>query len=401
MQNTEQNYEEHVSFMTLLALALRRWQWLLASVLIGAVLLGVYEYLKPVAPTQAEEEQITELEASRNADKKTLTNNETELNEIEIDTRTNEAKIAADEALLASYEASQETLRNDLITLQSGLEQSQSVLTDPDSTPEARVAVIVELPMMTNNVISINTELNSLSEKIRTYTNQITSLQAEISGWEDRAETLNESNEKLRASIKDAEKKIATLKEGEPKEKTVVTSAITGGIAGLVVYFGIVFLQYILDKRLRTAAVLKEQYHVPVLGEFYSEKAKGHKRNHDKILDILVGDVQTLPEEQSVYDLVAAGVAADVKTPTRLAVTGTVPMAMLQDVAEKLGPALPDHIQAEAHENPVYNAAFLTQLKDYSVLLVEAKGVSDKQEISKLMEVLRRNKVTILGAVVK
>ena len=51
--------------------------------------------------------------------------------------------------------------------------------------------------------------------------------------------------------------------------------------------------------------------------------------------------------------------------------------------------------------NPVYNAEFLAQLKEYAVLLVEAKGISDRQEIAHLAEVLYRSNVTVLGAVVQ
>ena len=74
---------------------------------------------------------------------------------------------------------------------------------------------------------------------------------------------------------------------------------------------------------------------------------------------------------------------------------------MLEEVSGILKTMLPDCYVIEAQINPVYHAVFLAKLREYTVLLVEAKGVSNKEEIAKLMKLLKRTEVPVIGAVIR
>ena len=62
----------------------------------------------------------------------------------------------------------------------------------------------------------------------------------------------------------------------------------------------------------------------------------------------------------------------------------------MQEVCEKLGALLPDSYTVTKAENPVYNAASLADLKQYTILWVEAKEVSDKKEVDRLAELVKK-----------
>ena len=161
-----------------------------------------------------------------------------------------------------------------------------------------------------------------------------------------------------------------------------------------------VFLQFIFNKTLQTASELSERYTFPILGEFLSDKAKTHKK-FGQWLDKLIGDVQTLPDDQQVYELVAAGIRASVvELPVKLVITGTVEEIKLKEIGNTISKLLPEGYIVEIASNPVYNAKFLANLKQYEILLVEAKGVSQKPEIAKLVDMLQRNEIKIVGSVI-
>ena len=203
------------------------------------------------------------------------------------------------------------------------------------------------------------------------------------------------------AQLGELEAQIVVLSDNRASLETVLEFVIVGAAVGAFIFCGVIFLQFILDHRLRASGELKERYGLPILGEFSSEAAKKHGK-FGRWLDKVSGDVQTLPEDRQVYELIAAGVQTPVaELPMQLVVTGTVSKDILSQVGEQLKSLLPDTYEIKVEANPVYNATFLTDLKQYTVLLVEAKGVSDKREIEKLAEVLQRNEVKVIGAVVK
>jgi hypothetical protein len=182
----------------------------------------------------------------------------------------------------------------------------------------------------------------------------------------------------------------------------VIKFAVIGGILGAFVECGIAFLQYIFSKKLRGAEDLTNRYGIRVLGSLYqipAEKDKGL----DHQLNRLAGYGKPVNAGQE-YTLIAANIQAVLGQSDEncqpVLVTGTVSEDRLKTVAEKLEAILPaGQYRVTAAANPVYDAPALLSAKNASVLLVEAKDSSDKNEIEKLMVVLQACDSQVLGAV--
>ena len=391
-------YEETIDLLALAATALRQWKRLLLAALIGALLLGAYKGV--LRPEKAGSE--TEIEESQKA----LTENTTKLttNEAQIVTNQNgiterQGKIAANEELLVTQQELKDTADATLAGLRTALERSQEVLADPDATTDQTAAVIVQMLTLKDDITDAENELNTAANRVSNTQKEISTWQSEIDNMTASNKTLEDSNANLRTEI---EKQEAQM-EGLTKNVRIgpaLKYAVIGAFLGAGVFCGVIFVQYLLYKKLRTSEELKEQYGFPILGEFSSAAAKEHNK-FDQMLDRLAGDVQTLPEEQQVYQLIAAGIQTPASPlPMQLVVTGTVEKEVLQEVGNQLNGLLPEDYKITGAVNPVYNPGLLAKLKDYTILLVEQKGVSDKREIAKLAEVLRRNEVVVVGAVV-
>ena len=444
--NEARQYEETIDLLSLMVKALRKWPVLLAAMLIGAVLIGGYKGLVPVDNTSAiaagqkqiedlqkqidsVQAQIETTETKRYERLKTCRANERAIEANEWTIEKNKKKITEDKEMLPVLKDELAQWEEVLASMESSLKESQDLLTSPSLTAVQRAELAVQVNALTGDVLNGRAQVKSSEQKIPDTEMEIEDLEREIETLEHDIEDILEDNKVLReqidkdetkiieqeaesdeqeaeigeleAEIGELEAQIAGLSDTRVRPKTVLKYAILGAAMGAFIFCGVIFLQFILDHSLRASGELKERYNFPILGEFRSEAAKKHGRL-GQWLDKLCGDVQTLPEEQQVYELIAAGVRTSAAAqPLQLAVTGTVSKDVLDRVGGQLRSLLPDTYEIKVESNPVYNAAFLADLKQYTVLLVEAKGVSDKREIERLAEVLYCNEVKVIGAVVK
>ncbi len=393
-------YEESVDLAALLGEILRKWKWLLGAVVLGAVLLGGYKGLVP-AEVQVDEEAVTAAQTALDESRAALDAGRAELKTNGDTIAADGEKIAANEELLETYRATQKQKEQNLAALAAGLDRAQDVLADETATAEETSELIVQLPTLTNEIAEASDQVNAAAAQVRAAENEITGWETEIESLTARNETLTQSNQDLEGQVAEREAALTELQAGTPKSKSVVTYVVLGAVLGVLVVCGAVFLRFVMDKRLRCSEELKRRYGLPILGELCSEKTRGHK-GFEKKLDALTGDIQTVPEEEEVYALIAAGMWSAVReVPVTVAVTGTVDKAVLEEVCEKLRGHLPEGFEVCAKEDPVYHAGSLAEIGKYRVLLVEAKGVSEKREIGKLAEVLRRSQADVLGAVVR
>lgn len=396
MQYKNAQYEKPIDLLELSADILIKWKLLLVAFFIGAAFLGVY---RSVFHTET---------FNYNRVKDSLNANYTDHNDLQAEILANETtitaalqKIAASEELLQTQQQLKANLESTLESINDMLTQAQAVLDDPGITPEQAALIIAQLPTLTDDLAAVGSQISVTAQAMR-------STQEQIADWKVEVDLLTLQNIPLKERDAELLKKIdereALLENGSsagPGIKSILTYMVFGGILGAVIVCGIVFLQYIMSKKLRTSAELKDQYQLPILGEFYSGDIKSCSK-FERTLDKIIGNVQTMPEEKQVYELIAACIqsAAD-SLPVELAVTGTVSETTLQLVSDQLAALLPEKYTVTVIENPVCNIDFLINLKKYSVLLVEAKGVSDRREIDKMVEILCRNKAKVIGAVVQ
>lgn len=398
MKYDNTQYEESIDLLGLAACILRKRRWLVIACLAGALVLGLYKgVLRPGDSGNAA--TITKLQEEIDTNTETLAKNEEEIAANETTIAANHEKIAANEELLVTQQELQTTLQDNLTALRTTLEQSQAVLADANASSERTAEVIVQLLNLTNDITDLDNQLNTAATRVSNTVKDTANLLADVDRLTASNENLEAANGALRTEINEKRAQIEKLNNSGSRMQ-IVKYAVVGAVVGAFVFCGLAFLKYFMDNTLRTSAELKERYDLPVLGEFCSAAALKHSK-FEKKLDQLSGDVQTHPEKRQVYDLIAAGIqASGEELPMRLAVTGTVDKEILREVSGWLCKFLPEEYEVLMASNPVYNPGFLAELRQYTILLVEVKQSSDKREIDKLAEVLCRNEVKVIGAVV-
>lgn len=391
-------YEEGLNLLALIASGLRKWKQLIMVVAIMALLFGLYKGVLK-AGTVGTAAEIEELQAAIDGNIASL-----ETSELTIETNQNlvenyEERILVNSNLLSELQRGQDMLLNTKEMLEATFSSTEELLEDPELSADQKSVIISQLATLADDIASTNNQILSSVQQIRNAETEISNLETSIENNIEQTEQLREDNLELENVIAEQEIEMERLTQ-KIGLKPAFIFAILGGVVGFIIFYGIIFLQFIFDKKLRTATELREHYTFPVLGEFYSAKAKKHK-GFDQWIDQLMGDTQTLSEEQQVYELIGASIqASELTLPTSLLVTGTVDEEKLQEIGDGLSKLLPNDYTVEVAGNPIYNADLLINLKQYTILLVEAKGVSKKQEIAKLVDVLQRNEINVVGSVV-
>lgn len=398
MRYNSSQYEESIDIAALAAGILRkRWRLILACAA-GALLLGLYKgVLRPGSAGDAT--QISQLQEEISKNNETLAKNESDITAHGFTIAADQEKIAANDELIATQQELRTAQQEKLEALRADRDRNQAVLNDANATPEQTEDANSRLLTLANDIVNAENQLNTIVTQITNAQKDTANLQAEIDKLRATDSTLEEANAGLQEEIGAQNAQLAEL-QGSGGTGQTVKYAVLGGILGILFVCGIRYLQFIFSKKLRCSEELREKYDLPVLGEFCSAAAQKHGR-FDKMLDRLSGDVQTLPDKNNVYDLIAAGIqAAGQPLPMRLAVTGTVDEKALREVSGWLCKFLPEEYEVLMASNPVYNAGFLAEIRQYTVLLVEMKQISDKREIDKLADVLCRNEVNVIGVVV-
>lgn len=394
--------EETIDLAALLAAALRKWRTLLLAMLIGALVFGGYKgvlalnadtldidtVLNGVAADREDftAEMIKCRDEIREAENKIRANNEM--------ISANDEKIKANDEYAAEINATITKLEQIREELQLAVEQAQTALDmGVSASGEELLALNIQILTSRNDVIETDRQLADLAGSLG-------KIKIDNAGCRKESASLIIENETLQQEIEEQMAGLEKLLDGGPAVSASIKYAILGAILGAFIFACVISLQYVFHGKIRRGEELGELYNVQVFGEASSDDMRKHGK-FDRMLDRLEGVPLTALDKQQAYELAAAGVhAAGLDKPVKLAVTGTVEGAALQEVCEKLGALLPDSYTVIKAENPVYNAAFLADMKQYTILWVEAKEVSDKKEVDRLAELLWRSKVTVVGALV-
>lgn len=394
--------EETIDLAALLAAALRKWRGLLLAMLIGALLLGGYKgyaafnkklpdvdtVLNSVAADREDftAEMIKCRDEIREAENKIRANNEM--------ISANDEKIKANDEYAAEINATITKLEQIREELQLAVEQAQTALDmGVSASGEELLALNIQLLTSRNDVIETDRQLADMAGSLG-------KIKIDNAGCRKESAPLIIENETLQQEIEEQMAGLEKLLGGDSAVRASIKYAVLGAILGAFIFACVILLQYVFHGKIRRGEELGELYNVQVFGEASSDDTRKHGK-FGRMLDRLEGVPQTALDKQQAYELAAAGVhAAGLDKPVKLAVTGTVEGAVLQEVCEKLSALLPDSYTVTKAENPVYNAASLADLKQYTILWVEAKEVSDKKEVDRLAELLWRSKVTVVGALV-
>lgn len=397
MNNTAE-YENEIDFKKLCIYILRKWKVLLIAFVVGALLLGLVkafsspELVTDTALVEANQTKITEYQTALSTNQSTLSTNKSTI-------ASNKNQISINEAAIEDQNQTLKDLQDVLDTHEQMLDELEA-MQDAGLTNDEQVVVLDRAAEMTGRIYDLNAEIADVRESITNYESQIETLQQDNENLEAENKTLAENIESQQTEID------RLTAEMEPKQVPVstgdiVTYTIMGALLGIVLVCIWLCIKYIFSKKLKDEQDLVGRYGFYILGVFNDINTK-QQDLINRLLDKWAG-IRRDQNTEDEYRLIAAKIQmSENKQPMHhLMVTGTLPFETLQDVEAKLKSFLPaEQYEIHAAENLAYNSDVLTQIKQYEIVLVEKKDVSDVREVEKLAEVLKVSEVHVVGAIV-
>lgn len=373
MNLDETQYEETIDLKELGIFILRKWRILLIVMLAGAVVFGAWKAVKVPEPVTPAAKVLEDNQKKIDANQKTIQNNERTLSRDLAEIQTQEASIA--------------NLEKILITYQEALTDAQNLLNET-LTAEDRVTLVGELADLNGSILNVNNQLTAARQKITSLNDEITALQNDMEIVKKDIAALEES----------MEGKPVVIGTGD-----IIRFSVLGAFAGALGVCGIAFLQFFFCKKLRNENELKERYGYRILSNLYTPTGKTGVI--DQMLNRMAGYGKK-PDEDREYALAAAGIqvmTSEEKSETgkrQVLITGTVDLSVITGVCEQIQKSLPaDQYELCPVSNPVYTAEAMLQIRQKDIVLVEAKDISNRQEISRLAELLKAGKARVVGAI--
>lgn len=397
MNNTAE-YENEIDLKKLCIYILRKWKVLLIAFVVGALLLGLLkafsspELVTDTALVETNQTKITEYQTALSTNQSTLSTNKSTI-------ASNKNQININEAAIEDQNQTLKDLRDVLDTHEQMLDELEA-MQDAGLTNDEQVVVLDRAAEMTGRIYDLIAEIADVRESITNYENQIETLQQDNENLEAENKTLAENIESQQTEID------RLTAEMEPKQVPVstgdiVTYTIIGALLGIILVCIWLCIEYIFSKKLKDEQDLVGRYGFYILGVFNDINTK-QQDLINRLLDKWAG-IRRDQNAEDEYRLIAAKIQmSENKQPAHhLMVTGTLPFETLQEVESKLKSFLPaEQYEIHAAENLAYNSDVLTQIKQYEIVLVEKKDVSDVREVEKLAEVLKVSEVHVVGAIV-
>lgn len=372
--NREQT-DEVIDLKDLCIYILRKWRLLLIAMLVGAVLLVTYRvFLNPNAVSLSTTEQ-KEIQSLIDANKKSISSYNASIQENNYKISENTKTIEADQVDLEIQKDLASKLESIINKYSSSGSQAIEALTDAN----------IQLAAVKKKIYDYESEINALQQENE-------NLPISNEDLQDKIDKLKDDNKSLSKSLSPQASKISI--------GSIIKYAVIGSLLGGFIVFGIVFLQCILYKKLRSAKELSERYKLNVFGSLYV-LPKSEKHNKiDKVIDKLSGYSYTIDEKMQYMIISSAIQVMSSEKDEEIILTGTVDKEMIYNICDKLSEFLPkEKYKLSAVINPVYDPESLLKIKQHTVILLEAKDISDKREIDKLSGLLHAGKAEILGAV--
>lgn len=213
--------------------------------------------------------------------------------------------------------------------------------------------------------------------------------------------TLNDSIIKYENKLKAVERALYNAEESKPLQpgNPVLRWALAGAVLGLLGMILLYVMVYAQREKLREGSEISEQYSVPLLGEMNRSGA----RRPGKGLDGLIEKLQFWKEPKTdaqVYDN-AAALVRRIKGEGPLLLAGTVREDVLAGVKEELSKRLGEDAEIAVRPGfPMESGSAEDVCGAGSVLWVEAKHVSRSRGIRQAAEVFETAGTRVIGTLV-
>lgn len=397
MDEKNMRYETEIDLKKLCIYILRSWKSIIIALILGIIIFGGLKAIsdpklvEDSALIEENQTKIAEYQSAQSTSRSDISTNESTIASNETQIRTNEAAIKDQREVLND-------LQDVLHTHEQVLDELQ-VLMETDLSSDEQAVFLDKISGMTERIYDLNSEIAAVKGKITAYESENEKLQQSNESLEAGNVTLAETIENQQAEI-DALTAAMEPKEVPVSMSDIVKNAVIGAFVGVFIVCAWLCVRYLFGKKMKDEQDLLGRYGYYILGNFYSANPK-QKDGINRLLDKWAG-IRRNQDEDEEYRLVAAKIRMSRdEQPVRLMVTGTLPVETLEQVGKTLEHLLPAaQYQVCVAENLTYNAETLTAIKQYEVVLVEKKDVSDLREIEKLADILRVGHVRVVGAVV-
>lgn len=376
MNYSEEQNEEILNLKGLFLYILRKWRVLIIAMLVGAVLLGIYraKFKPDVVPLTATQQEDVQDKIEENEELILEYKSNIKINKEKVTENTEDIKTAQ-----AELEIQQE--------LVSDLEYIVSLYSKPGSQNASELA-------------NVNVQLAAARKKVAYYETQIESLEQENSEIPKTNSSLQEEIYKLKKDNRELKKSLTSQQFVNAGISSIIKYVILGSFLGIFIICGIMFIEYILYKKLRSEDELRARYNVRVIGNLNVVPEKRNKNKIDKLVNRW-SNYSDITDMEKQYKLISSAIQVLFSDKNKeILLTGTIEQSMLDQLSEKLKEVLPqDGYPLKVIANPVYDADALLKIKESIIILVEAKDASDIREIYKLTDILHAGKAEILGTV--
>lgn len=432
------------------------WRSFIVAALIGAILLGAYQYFsiekmhREGKLTKEEKQYEIDLEDYQNAVKnarnniRTYTQQRKEKNNyldqsvyMTLDSQNvwhayKTYFISMDQAMLdALPEGIQEDPADHVAavytsTLKSGLdaEEMEALLgTGKKEYINELVSVVVDNAANTVSVRVIGPEAEVVTKQLDYFVNRLFDVsqpQAQMVGahtlvlvneevysrtdsdLSDKQNSLNQEIASLEKAISDQREELNELEEKEePKApgKHLVRFAGIGFILGVILLVCIYLVKYVVGGKLHIANELSEHYNLPLYGEYAKSRAHRPGKGLDKIFE-----KWEFKHTVTDKDTVTSGICALLSerfAGKKLLLTGTVDGQSLDTLANDLRRKLNGACDIASQGSLPVNSEAITMAKSAdAVILVEEKHSSRNADIQRAAELLIIGEINVAGCIV-
>lgn len=250
--------------------------------------------------------------------------------------------------------------------------------------------ISIQNKMGDHQVIVLNKDVKSVTDLAlatlqKNSSDLLTTLQKTLDDKQNALEELKEPNKPAALS------NVTLLKSG-------VKYGILGGVLGgfIAVFYSCV--SFLMSDKLYSSKELKNRFGIKTLGVFSPEGKKRAFMKIDKWLDRLEHKADM--SEADTYEVIAINVENYKDDCSKILVTGTVELEILQDVATELSSKC-ETLKLTAAADMNKSPSTLKMLSEYEgIILVEKRGRSIIGEIQKELDVIENLQKKVVGCII-
>lgn len=446
-------YEQVIDLRDLFFHLLYRWRSILVAALIGAILLGTYQFItletthRAGKLTKAEKQWEVDLQefqdSLRNArnNVKTFTNLIKEKNAyldesvyMNLDAQ-NEwyayrcYYIKVDQAVLDALPESVQEDPADRVaaaytaTLKSGLDPAEmeallgtskrEYIDELVSVGSDAASNIVTISVIAGSEEDVNRQLDYFDNRLNTVcapkaqaveAHTLTLMDEDVrsridGGLSTKQDEINKQILDWQESLKEQREILNELEDKkEPKKPVGIKKfAAIGFIIGAFLLAAIYAVKYIMSGLLHSGSELSEHYCLPVYGEFAKSRARHPGKGLDKLFE--KWEFKHASSDDAVVEEIVA-ILRERHNGKRVLLTGTVSGDKLNNLSQKLQSRLEDAVRVEAEGDFLTNNAAIAGASEAdAVVMVEEKHASRLNNIEREAELLIMSSANVSGCV--